>query len=374
MLRSRRNCFEFAEIALNSPELPRVRRNCFQFMIVTLLEVIKAELSNSSATSAVTYTSVYTDSFLSRQRFLGSDMMRRYWWEAFHGSLLWIDRLPYSQSSPPSQISYQAHEDPLTTPVLKDEDEREPYVLTGTMFLDYIPRRISGCTRDDVTEDGMVDYPLDWGDDDGVEEDGDSLGEYVGSEKGVYCLAYLEVAHEGLDWDLLARQFQRIAPTTWGGGQIRVVELTQHQVHETRFQMQQAELAALRETDRRRQDQMVETLRVIRDMRREMSDMQADELALERSGGGIDSRGQWSVVVVGFYWWIEKIRCAALTVEMGSDKFLSQDGICHELGVIKKKPDVWMRLLLANDLMDRNLHYGKGKAKILDKRRADAFI
>ncbi|GJT07842.1 hypothetical protein Tco_0842304 [Tanacetum coccineum] len=55
---------------------------------------------------------------------------------------------------------------------------------------------------------------------------------------------------------------------------------TQHQVHETRFQMQQAELAALRETDRRRQDQMVETLRVIRDMRREMSDMQAELLSL----------------------------------------------------------------------------------------------
>ncbi|GKF46575.1 hypothetical protein Tco_0136377, partial [Tanacetum coccineum] len=55
---------------------------------------------------------------------------------------------------------------------------------------------------------------------------------------------------------------------------------TQHQVHETRFQMQQAELAALRETDRKRQDQMVETLRVIRDMRREMSNMQAELLAL----------------------------------------------------------------------------------------------
>ncbi|GJU99265.1 putative reverse transcriptase domain-containing protein [Tanacetum coccineum] len=53
-----------------------------------------------------------------------------------------------------------------------------------------------------------------------------------------------------------------------------------HQVHGPRFQMQQAELAALRETDRRRQDQMVETLRVIRDMRREMSDMQAELLAL----------------------------------------------------------------------------------------------
>ncbi|GJV89763.1 hypothetical protein Tco_1533701 [Tanacetum coccineum] len=62
---------------------------------------------------------------------------------------------------------------------------------------------------------------------------------------------------------------------------------TQHQVHETRFQMQHTELAALRETDRRRgggpgarQDQMVEALRVIRDMRREMSDMQAELLAL----------------------------------------------------------------------------------------------
>ncbi|GJU94582.1 hypothetical protein Tco_1319338 [Tanacetum coccineum] len=59
-------------------------------------------------------------------------------------------------------------------------------------------------------------------------------------------------------------------------------ELQTHRdhVHETRFQMQQAELAALQETDRRRQDQMVETLRVIRDMRREMSDMQAELLAL----------------------------------------------------------------------------------------------
>ncbi|GJV03186.1 putative reverse transcriptase domain-containing protein [Tanacetum coccineum] len=44
--------------------------------------------------------------------------------------------------------------------------------------------------------------------------------------------------------------------------------------------MQQAELVALRETGRRRQAQMVETLRVIRDMRREMSDMQAELLAL----------------------------------------------------------------------------------------------
>ncbi|GJW86080.1 hypothetical protein Tco_0159225 [Tanacetum coccineum] len=46
----------------------------------------------------------------------------------------------------------------------------------------------------------------------------------------------------------------------------------------TRFQIQQAKIAALRETDRRRQTQMTETLRVLRDMRREMGDMQAELL------------------------------------------------------------------------------------------------
>ncbi|GKE32444.1 hypothetical protein Tco_1451766, partial [Tanacetum coccineum] len=55
---------------------------------------------------------------------------------------------------------------------------------------------------------------------------------------------------------------------------------TQHQVYKTRSQMQQAKMAELRETDRRRQAQMVETLRVMRDMRREMGDMQAELLAL----------------------------------------------------------------------------------------------
>ncbi|GKC25508.1 hypothetical protein Tco_1027658 [Tanacetum coccineum] len=55
---------------------------------------------------------------------------------------------------------------------------------------------------------------------------------------------------------------------------------TQHQVHKTRSQMQQAEMAELRETDRKRKGQMVEILRVMRDMRREMGDMQAELLAL----------------------------------------------------------------------------------------------
>nr|GFA14127.1 hypothetical protein [Tanacetum cinerariifolium] len=55
---------------------------------------------------------------------------------------------------------------------------------------------------------------------------------------------------------------------------------TWHQVHKTRFQMQQAEMAELQEIDRRRQAQMVETLRVMGDMRREMGDMLAELLVL----------------------------------------------------------------------------------------------
>ncbi|GKC36322.1 hypothetical protein Tco_1048706 [Tanacetum coccineum] len=44
--------------------------------------------------------------------------------------------------------------------------------------------------------------------------------------------------------------------------------------------MQQVEIAELRETNHRRQAQMIKTLRVMRDMRQEMGDMQAELLAL----------------------------------------------------------------------------------------------
>nr|GFC68048.1 hypothetical protein [Tanacetum cinerariifolium] len=57
---------------------------------------------------------------------------------------------------------------------------------------------------------------------------------------------------------------------------------TQHQLHETHSQIQQTEIAGLRETDRVRQSQIIETLRVMRDMRQEMGDMQAEMLALRR--------------------------------------------------------------------------------------------
>ncbi|GKB02030.1 hypothetical protein Tco_0830074 [Tanacetum coccineum] len=55
---------------------------------------------------------------------------------------------------------------------------------------------------------------------------------------------------------------------------------TQHQVHETRSQMQQEEMAELQETNHKYKGHTVEILRVMRDMRREMSDMQAELLAL----------------------------------------------------------------------------------------------
>nr|GFB29161.1 hypothetical protein [Tanacetum cinerariifolium] len=48
---------------------------------------------------------------------------------------------------------------------------------------------------------------------------------------------------------------------------------THHQVSETGFQIQQTAMAKLRETDRERQVQLTETLRVVRDIRQEMSDM-----------------------------------------------------------------------------------------------------
>ncbi|GJS86765.1 hypothetical protein Tco_0769401 [Tanacetum coccineum] len=60
-----------------------------------------------------------------------------------------------------------------------------------------------------------------------------------------------DVGHKIRDtWVDPAKAVPEIAPMTVGEVNTRVT--AQHQVHETRFQMQHAELAALRETDRRR--------------------------------------------------------------------------------------------------------------------------
>ncbi|GJX40481.1 hypothetical protein Tco_0255471 [Tanacetum coccineum] len=64
-------------------------------------KVNKARVTMSSATSDVTYTSVYTDSEPGRA-FWGDSyrMMRRYRREAFHGSSYRIRRTPDTASSP----------------------------------------------------------------------------------------------------------------------------------------------------------------------------------------------------------------------------------------------------------------------------------
>nr|GEU29261.1 hypothetical protein [Tanacetum cinerariifolium] len=106
-------------------------------------------------------------------------------------------------------------------------------------------------------------------------------------------------------WIDTAETVPEIAPMTVGEVNTRVTELAELHEHDTqdlyalledaqdrlsqavhsklqthREQMQQAEIAELQETNRRHQAQMVETLRVMGDMRREMGDMQAELLAL----------------------------------------------------------------------------------------------
>ncbi|GKD05908.1 hypothetical protein Tco_1180882 [Tanacetum coccineum] len=78
--------------------------------------------------------------------------------------------------------------------------------------------------------------------------------------------------------------------------------------------MQQAEMAELRETDRRRQAQMIETLRVMRDMRREMGDMQAELLALRGQDGSHSSHGdnQRNVQTVRPCFYADFMKCQPL--------------------------------------------------------------
>ncbi|GJU98340.1 putative reverse transcriptase domain-containing protein [Tanacetum coccineum] len=118
----------------------------------------------SSAKSAITYTSIYTDSEPGRA-FWGAD---------------------------DEEISKGGPEDPQTPSVPQDEDEREP-MFVQAHDPDYVPEPIhpeyillednhefpaeeqpkSPVYEDDETEDGPVDYPIDGGEDED-DDDGDS--------------------------------------------------------------------------------------------------------------------------------------------------------------------------------------------------------
>nr|GEW59850.1 hypothetical protein [Tanacetum cinerariifolium] len=169
----------------------------------------------SKASSAVTYTSVYTDSEPGRV-FWGADE------ELSNGASPWVivygyDGLPMMPVAPPSPDYIPGPEEPQTPPAPQDEDEHElmfiqphdPDFVPGPIYPEYIPLEdehmllaeeqplpsvISPTTEfpgyvaesdpeedpeeyeEDETEDGQVDYPMDGGDDRYDDDDGDSSG------------------------------------------------------------------------------------------------------------------------------------------------------------------------------------------------------
>ncbi|GJZ23239.1 hypothetical protein Tco_0560698 [Tanacetum coccineum] len=174
--------------------------------------VNKARVVMSSASSAVTYTSVYTDSEPGRA-FWGADDE-----EISEGGIprvivLGYDGLPMQPVAPPSPDYISGPEDPQTPPVPQDEDKREPMFVQAhdpdyvpePIYHEYIPLEdeyefpvkeqplplVDSPTaespgyvtesdpeedpeeyEDDETEDGPVDYLIDGGDD-GDDDDGD---------------------------------------------------------------------------------------------------------------------------------------------------------------------------------------------------------
>nr|GEV87248.1 hypothetical protein [Tanacetum cinerariifolium] len=166
----------------------------------------------SSASSAVTYTFVYTDSEPGRV-FWGADE------ELSDGGsprviVYGYDGIPMQPVAPPSLDYIPGLEEPQIPPAPQDEDERElmfiqphdPDYVPEPMYPEYIPLKdehmlpteeqplppVNSPTaespgyvteldpeedpdeyEDDETEDGPVDYPID-GEDDGDDDDGDS--------------------------------------------------------------------------------------------------------------------------------------------------------------------------------------------------------
>ncbi|GKF23976.1 hypothetical protein Tco_0076298 [Tanacetum coccineum] len=144
----------------------------------------------SSATSAVTYTSVYTD-FKPGKAFWGADDE-----EVSEGGIprviiLGYDGLPLQPVAPPSPDYIPSPENPQTPPVPQDKDKHEPMFLQAH-DPDYpLPPNDSPTAEspgyvtksdpeedpeeyeDDETEDRPVDYPMDEGDD-RDDDDGDS--------------------------------------------------------------------------------------------------------------------------------------------------------------------------------------------------------
>ncbi|GJU35993.1 hypothetical protein Tco_1184347 [Tanacetum coccineum] len=197
----------------------------------------------SSASFAVTYTSVYTDSEPGRV-FWGADE------EISDGGsprviVLGYDGLPIQPVAPPSPDYIPGPEEPQTPPVPQDEDEREPMFIQPhdpdyvpePIYPEYIPLEdehefpaeeqplppvVSPTAEspgyvvesdpeedpeeyeDDETEDGLVDYPMDEGedgDDDDDDEDGKEEEEHLALANSVVVVPTVELVSppEGIE-------------------------------------------------------------------------------------------------------------------------------------------------------------------------------
>nr|GEV02759.1 hypothetical protein [Tanacetum cinerariifolium] len=174
----------------------------------------------SSTSSAVTYTSVYTDSEPGRV-FWGAD--EELLDEGSPRVIVYgYDGLPMLPVAPPSPYYIPCPEEPQTPPAPQDEDEHEPMFIqpydldfvSEPIYPEYIPLEdehillaeeqplppVGSPTaespgyvaesdpeedpeeyEDDETEDGPINYPMDGGDD-GDDDDGNSSGDNADDE------------------------------------------------------------------------------------------------------------------------------------------------------------------------------------------------
>ncbi|GJQ92666.1 putative reverse transcriptase domain-containing protein [Tanacetum coccineum] len=158
---------------------------------------------------------------------------------------------------------------------------------------------------------------------------------------------------------------------------------TQHQVSETRFQMQQTAMAKLRETDRGRQAQLTEALRLVRDMRREMGDMQTELLSQREAVRRRETPDEMPMIPgsPGGYWRIRRqriptsfnlhqVRCPS-EMEKKVTKYISglPDNIYGNVKSARPKT-LDETIELANELMDQKLRtYAERQSD--NKRKAD---
>nr|GEU35719.1 hypothetical protein [Tanacetum cinerariifolium] len=167
----------------------------------------------SSASSVVTYTSVYTDSEPGRV-FWGADEEL-----SDRGSprviMYGYDGLPMQLVALPSRDYIPVPEEPQTPPVLQDEDKQDEYVLPAEeqplppvdsptaespgYVTELDPVEDPEEYKDDESEDGSVEYPMDGGDD-GDDDDNDSSGdedeedeEHLASADSVVVIATVEL-------------------------------------------------------------------------------------------------------------------------------------------------------------------------------------